>query len=239
MLKKANTPSIVKSAIIAITALITTALMMNSYANLSIVTDQAKEQHSVLSNSAANEPIVGYVNMPLSDYLKQIYSGYTVKLDQVKDVNIIIENNDNVLNDASSILNFLSTKYQLNFKIDQPTQQIIVSPQDNVAEESYKAWLDSLNKERASIAQEKIDLEKYYQQKTSDFKTISDANFQLSIEVQDLKKAGEDLKTELVKLHHQFKYVISDAENKDISNAIDRWQDLNIKYQNKAKANDE
>jgi hypothetical protein len=137
-----------------ITLLSVLASVQVSMANLAIGDIPVAKKTTYVVNPYGNGNQTAKVdNMPLDAYLKSIYSGYTVRFEQMDSLSITIK--ESVLNNPVAIMTYLSKAYGVAFNIDQKNKTITVEPSDNVTYESYKHGLYQLTKERLDLVDQK------------------------------------------------------------------------------------
>ena len=120
-----------------------------SHANMSI--GDYNPHNTVISKYENGNQLAVIKSIPLSTYLKSIYSGYKVNFSQSDDQLISISSKDKIHNSAASILEFLSYKYGLSFTLNNKNQTVIVSKETNINYQTYKkALTDSQQKYKKS-----------------------------------------------------------------------------------------
>ena len=67
-------------------------------------------------------------NIPLSIYMKSIYSGYKINLKNIKDIAISVKGN--VPNNPVSIMEYLAKNYGLSFDVNQKKKTLEISRND-------------------------------------------------------------------------------------------------------------
>ncbi len=184
-----------------------------SYGSLSISDYQPEKM--VLSEAKNGNEIATISNMPLDVYLQSIYSGYTVKFDQMGNEKVTINSSDKIPNNAADILSFLAESYQLSFSLDNQEHIITVSPSNNVSYQSYKQGLKTLNTERDELSRD-------YAQKTKDYDNVSEQNSALYQHAQALSHSGDALKAELQSLLQKGSF--APKESVKIKSMLEQWQ---------------
>ncbi len=187
------------------------------YGSLSISDYQPEKV--VLSEAKNGNEIATISNMPLDVYLQSIYSGYTVKFDQMGNEKVTINPSDKIPNNAADILSFLAESYQLSFSLDNKEHTITVSPGNNVSYQSYKQGLKTINTERDELSRD-------YAQKTKDYDNIAEQNSALYQHVQTLSHTGNAMNTELQRLLG--KGNLSPEESARIKVLIAKWQNARV-----------
>jgi len=117
-------------------------------------------------------------NMPLDAYIESIYSGYKVKFNGTKNINISIKGD--VPNNPVAILTYLSKAYGIAFSVDQENQVITVE-QDNADTQrgnasAYKSLLhhsSSLEIENKELNQQSENTNKSLKKIVSTLKEVN------------------------------------------------------------------
>ncbi|WP_203249708.1 hypothetical protein [Cysteiniphilum marinum] len=198
----------------ALTSSLFILLAGSSYGSLSISDYQPDK--ITLSEARNGNEVADINNMPLDGYLQSIYSGYTVKFDQMDNEKVTIKPSDKIPNNAADILSFLAKSYQLSFALNNQEHTITVSPSNNVSYQSYHQGLKALNKERDELARD-------YEQKTKNYDNLAAQNSALYQYAQALSDSGDALNVSLRQLLKNGD--LSNQDSAQVKALLAQWQE--------------
>ena len=95
-------------------------------------------------------------NMPLDAYIESIYSGYKVKFNDTKNINISIKGD--VPNNPVAIMTYLSKTYGIAFSVDQKHHLVSVEKAGGKSKASNALAFKSLLDQNSSLATENTKL---------------------------------------------------------------------------------